>query len=116
MAERDWDWNATIWILDTLSEDAYSFVELSDYIGRIYGRDVIGTSLKLLERQGLISVLEGSPIGSDMREVAEVERSKRIQSFFEIVEAERRGSIANWLSISDNGRSLLELIGIGHPS
>jgi hypothetical protein len=109
------DWNAIIWILDTLSEDVFSFTELDDCIGRVHGRDVIRESLGLLVKQDLICFLEGPAHGTHVPIVDEGERSKRIERFFEIADADRRSSVANWVDLTEAGKELLKLIGIGHP-
>ena len=109
------DWNAAVLILDTLSEDNYSFTELDDYICRYYGRDVVHESLSLLVRRDFVCVLERAPNEDAYEEVNAEERSRRVERFFEIASQERNSSIANWLGLTPGGKDLLRLIGIGHP-
>lgn len=111
----DVDWNATVLILDTLSEDIYSFTQLGDYICRHYGRDVALASLAWLAGQDLIRVLEGPPHEDAYAELHAEERSKRLERFFEIGNDERQNTVANWIDLTPKGKDLLRLIGIGHP-
>jgi len=108
------DWNAIILILDTLSEGAYSFTELEDYVCRQHDREVMRESLELLTRQDLICVLEGLPTETPSK-VSSEKRSTRIHAFFEIADVDRHGIVGNWVGLTDRGRDLLRLLGIGHP-
>ncbi len=109
------DWNVTVLILDTLSVGAHSFTELDDYISHQHSQSVVRESLAVLAKQNLICVLEGAGHQEADEQVSAEERFKRIERFFEIANEDRQSSVANWIDLTDGGKTLLRLIGIGHP-
>lgn len=110
----DLDWNASVAILDELSEGAFSFTHLEDSIRRYYGRDVVEKSLAWLARQDLIEVYQGKH--AESLHVADKDAGvKLIDCFFDIAARERGSAIFNWLKLTAKGRDLLGLLGIGAP-
>ena len=109
-AMPDIDFNAVILILDTLTEDRYSFVELDDDIGRQYGRDVISRALKLLGERELIVIFEGAD-GSF--EAPRESWPGKLDDFFILAQRDRADVATHFLELSARGKQVMDLFGVG---
>jgi hypothetical protein len=106
------DFNAVILILDTLTEDRFSFALLDDDIGRQYGRDVISQALKLLADRELIVIMEGSDASS---EAPRGSWSGKLDDFFILAQRDRADVATHFLELSARGKQVMDLLGIGAP-
>jgi len=104
------DFNAVILILDTLTEDRFSFVELDDYIGRQYGRDIIFRALKLLLDRDLIVIFEGADAPS---EAPRESWPGKLDDFYVLVQRDRVDVATHFLELSARGKQVMDLFGIG---
>ena len=104
------DFNAVILILDTLTEDQFSFVELDDCIGRHYGRDVISRALKLLGDRGLIKIIVGADASS---EAPRESSAGMLDDCFVLAQRDRAERTAHFLELSARGQEIMSLFGIG---
>lgn len=106
----DPDFNAVILILDTVSEGGYSFTELANYVGRQYGRDVIAKSLCLVCERGLVDLFEGR---RGEHRVLRNEWQSAVDDFFTIAQRDRDNVASHFIEITDAGRKVLDVFGIG---
>jgi hypothetical protein len=106
------DFNAVILILDTVSEGGNSFTELADYVGRQYGRDVIAQSLRLVCKRELVALFDGRP-GEDR--VLKNEWQSAADDFFVIAQQDRDSVASHFIELTDAGRQVLDVLGIGSP-
>ncbi len=110
------DWNAFIHTLDTLSEGAYSFVELDDYMSRHHGRDVVQQCITLLAKQDLIRVFQAGGDDASHHEQQDEGRQTLADQFLVVVHRDRASKVTTWLELTERGAELLRLIGLGHAS
>jgi hypothetical protein len=106
------DFNTAMLILDTLTEDRVSFVELDDYIGRHHGRDAISTALKMLNDRGLIVILEGPDAPA---ETSRESWPGKLADFFALARLDRADAASHFIEISTRGEQVMDLFGIGAP-
>lgn len=103
-----------LWILDTIAEGGYSFVELSDYVSNHeIDTNALILVLDRLLREELIYVRVVDP-DSDNIALPFLEELTKIENLENIVRKEKSEIVKHFLYVSKKGRTFLINNGIVH--